>query len=53
MKIEEMPIIITYSDKKVDKEKLYRLFYNIIDKDLNKTEMEVKSNEKKCMSYES
>lgn len=53
-KIEDMPIRITYSNKTIDKEKLYSIFCDIIDREMNKENNEEgEENEKKCVLNES
>lgn len=41
IEIEDMPVKITYSDKKIDKKGLYRIFYNILDRAITNENQEM------------
>ena len=48
-KIEDIPIRITYSNKKIDEKKLYTIFCDIIEREIAKeNNKEGEENEKKC-----
>lgn len=55
LKIEDMPVRITYSNKKINRDNLYRIFCDIIDREMVKDEQqeEEEKDEKKCVSNES
>ena len=55
LKIEDMPVRITYSNKKINRDNLYRIFCDIIDREMvkHKQKQEEDKDEKKCMSNES
>lgn len=55
LKIEDMPVRITYSNKKINRDNLYRIFCDIIDREMvkDKPKEEEDKDEKKCMSNES
>ena len=55
LKIEDMPVRITYSSKKINRDNLYRIFCDIIDREMvkDKQKEEEDKDEKKCMSNES
>ena len=39
-KLDTLPVIITYSDKKIDKDRLFKIFYDIIEEQEAKEERE-------------
>lgn len=48
-----MEVKITYSNKKINKDKLYKIFCDIIDREMSKDrEEEGDDDEKKCMPNE-
>ena len=52
-KLDTLPVIITYSDKKIDKERLFKIFYDIIEEQEAKEERERDDDldeEKECLS---
>lgn len=52
--IEEMEVKITYSNKKINRDKLYKIFCDIIDREMAKDKQgEGDSDEKECMLNES
>lgn len=55
LKIEDMPVRITYSNKKINRDNLYRIFCDIIDREMinDNQGTEGDEDEKKCMSNES
>lgn len=55
MKIENMPIRVTYSGKKMDKNNLYKIYCAIIDREMTKENYKKEGDidEKKCMFNES
>lgn len=55
LKIEDMPVRITYSNKKINRDNLYRIFCDIIDREMLKDEQQEEGDkdEKKCVSNES
>lgn len=55
VKIEDMPIRITYSGKKMNKDNLCKIYCAIIDREMTKDndEREGDKHEKECMSNES
>ena len=52
-KLDTLPVIITYSDKKIDKDRLFKIFYDIIEEQEAKEERETDDDldeEKECLS---
>ena len=52
-KLDTLPVIITYSDKKIDKDRLFKIFYDIIEEQEAKEERETDQDlaeEKECLS---
>jgi len=52
-KLDTLPVIITYSDKKIDKDRLFKIFYDIIEEQEAKEEREREDDldeEKECLS---
>lgn len=54
LKIEDMPVKITYSNKNINKDNLYRIFCDIIDREMIKDNKKIEGDEyeKKCMPNE-
>ena len=46
-KIEDMEVRITYSNKKINRDKLYKIFCDIIDREIAKDEQEEGDNNEK------
>ena len=52
-KLDTLPVIITYSDKKIDKDRLFKIFYDVIEEQEAKEERETHHDldeEKECLS---
>ena len=52
-KLDTLPVIVTYSDKKIDKDRLFKIFYDIIEEQEAKEEREREDDldeEKECLS---
>ena len=55
-KLDTLPVIITYSDKKIDKDRLFKIFYDIIEEQEAKEEREREDDldeEKECLTNRS
>lgn len=45
-KLDTLPVIITYSDKKIDKDRLFKIFYDVIEEQEAKEERKKLNNKK-------
>ena len=46
-KLDKMQVVISYSDKKINKDRLFKIFYDIIEEQEAKEEREKELNNKK------
>lgn len=50
---KELDINVTISDKKLDKDRIYKIFCDIIRQEMRKEGIDIDEDEKKCSSTES